>query len=627
MNRRTPAFLIALLLSVGLWPRWTAAAQALVEPPKAPAGFFQIVSPAMNIECNVSKEFTEKVARMVMSAEQRFYQLFKLTPDLVNGVAKEKFDKKGNIPGDVLKQFGFRPYIGVRVYKDMESFSDEWFDETGVKDKQQRLRQGLPGAWFSIHSDYDKSHLVREIRTFVSNRDDDELERTLLHEMGHLFMQTYLLEFGGAPPPGQESQKRGTPAWLGEGVAQLFEILWSNAKTAAKARMRQEAMIYEAVQLGDSYPFDEFTNVTNAHNLAAVAGDPLKSTLNYAQSFSVMDYMVNVDGNRFFNFLENLRALNFERNLRTRDRNHIPELYSFQNDAFKRAFNCDLTAVEGYWKKHLKTTMEALLKKQPELYYHIGEYYLRRGKDKANDLAKAEEKFKLAMTEAPAKGEGYLGMGRMALRKNEHDAAVKFLAKAAELLPKDDEVWYYLGCAQVGVGELAEATQSFGKSLKIFARSHRALAGLAMAQFHSAEYVKAAESYEQAYQVSHNPFYLMEKGRAAFFGKEYRMAQNGFSVFCDIFPNDAQGQLWYGLAAWRLNDREFALQKLKQAVTLNPNDPTIKEALRLAAKGETLHFAMESAPPPAQAATASSPAGKTAPEAKKKPVFVQVQDE
>ncbi|MGD0093285.1 MAG: tetratricopeptide repeat protein, partial [Planctomycetota bacterium] len=590
-----------------------------------PAGFFQIVSPAMSIECNVSKEYTEKVAKMVINAEQRFYQLFKLTPDLVNGVSKEKFDRKGNIPGDVLKLiWNFRSYISVRVYKDMESFADEWFDSTGVKDKQQRLRQGMPGAWFSYHPDYDKSHEVREIRTFVSNRDDDELERTLLHEMGHLFMMTYLLEFSGSPPAGQEAQKRGTPAWLGEGTAQLFEILWSNAKTSAKARLRQEAMIYEAVQLGESYPFDEFTNITNAHNLAAVAGDPLKATLNYAQSFSVMDYMVNVDGARFFTFLENLRELNFERNLKNRDQNHIRELYSFQNDAFKRAFNCDLKDVEGYWKKHLKTTMEALLKKQPEAYYWIGEYYLRRGKDPANDLVKAEEKFKLAMTGAPTKGEGYLGMGRMALRKNDHETAAKLLAKAAEYMPKDDEVWYYLGCAQVGIGELTEATKSFNQSLKIFPRSHRALAGLALAQFHSGQYVKAAESYEQAYQVSHFPHYLMEKGRAAFFGKDYRLAQNGFAVYCDVYPNDPQGQLWYGLSAWRLNDKELGMQKLKLAASLNAGDSTIKEALRLAEKGETLRFALEAAAPPVAAA---GPAGKAAPEAKKKPVFVDVQDE
>jgi len=609
-----------LVLGLLLRTAWCGQAVEPQLPPKAPTGFFQTMTPTFSIECNASKAYTDKVATMVRGAEQRFYTLFSLTPDLVNGVSKQRFDKKGNIPGDIMKFC--RPYISVRVYKDVDAFMDEWFDQTGVKDKQQRLRQGIPGAWFSMHPDYDKTHTVREIRTFVANRDDDEVERTLLHEMGHLFMQTYLLEFGGSPPPGQEAQKRGTPAWLGEGLAQFFEIRWSNAASAQKARLREECMIYEAVQIGDSYPFETFINVTNAHNLAAVAGDPLKATLNYAQSLSVMDYMINVNGTMFFSFLENLRAMNFEKNLRVRDASHIPELYSFQNEAFKKAFNTDLVAVETPWKKHIKTTMEAQLKKQPELYYWIGEYYLRRGKDKEKDAAAAEEKFKLAMTQAPNRGEGYLGMGRMALRKKDNEEAVKLLIKATQLMPKDEEPWYYCGAAQLNAGSVAEATESFGKALKLFPRSARTLAGLATAQFALGQYLKAAEQYEQAYQVTHNPYYILEKGRAAFFGKDYRLAQNGFSVFCDVFPNDPQGQLWYGLSAWRLNDRPFALEKLKKAATLNPEDRTIKEALALAEKGEALKFEREKEEP---AAAGKTEPGKTP--AKGKPVFVRVEDE
>ena len=72
----------------------------------------------------------------------------------------------------------------------------------------------------------------------------------------------------------------------------------------------------------------------------------------------------------------------------SRDKNHIPELYSLRDEAFRKAFVVSLEEVEGYWKKHVKKTMEDALKKQPELHYWIGEYYLRRGRDKANDLEK-----------------------------------------------------------------------------------------------------------------------------------------------------------------------------------------------------------------------------------------------
>lgn len=608
------------VLIMALAARFAMAGAAGPEPIKAaPAGFFQSRTPVFIVECNVSKPYTDKVTQMIFTAEQRFYQLFKLNPDLMNGTSKARFDQKGNIPGDIMAKLGFAPNINVRVHKDMEAFMDEWFERTNVKDKQQRLRQGIPGAWFSIHPDYDKNKMLREIRTFQANRDDDELERTLLHEMGHLFMHTYLLSFGHGPAGNDPNEKRGTPAWLSEGLAQFFEIMWSKAASAKKARMRDEAMIYEATLIGDSYPFKEFMNITNAHNLAAVAGNPLKATLNYAQSLSVMDYMINIDGARYFSFLENLRAMNFEKNWRNPDKNHIHELFSFQNDAFKKAFNCEIPDVEQYWKQHVKKSMEANLKRQPELNYWIGEYYLRRGKDKDADLAKAEEKFKAAMTLAPKNGLGYLGMGRMALRKGDQMSALPLMTKASELLPKDDEVWYYLGMAQINNGMLTEAIESFNKSLKIYARSHRAYSGLGQAAFHASQYAKSAEAYEQAYQISHQPVYTFEKGRSAFFGKDYRAAQAAFNVFCDAFPKDPQGHMWYGLSAWRLGDKEFGMTKLKEAAALNPGDSMIKQAIELAQKGESLKFEKEAED---EAAAAGKPA-----EGAKKPVVVKVEDE
>lgn len=562
-------------------------------PPKPGPGFTQKLTPAISVETNVSKEYTEKVYQMAWKAEQKFYNLFKLTPELMNGTSKAKFDMKSNIPGDVMQQIGFRPFITLRVHKTQESFADEWFELTGVTDKEKRLNTGMPGAYFSIHQDYDKKTWLRDIRSFVDNRDDDEVERTLLHELGHLFMHSYLLEFAGSPPPGQESQKRGTPSWLSEGTAQLFEMLWSNAKTAQKERDRAQCMIHEAIILGDSYPFEEFIMVTNAHNLAAVAGNPLKATINYAQSFCVMDYFVNVDGARFFTFLQNLRQANFEKNLRTTDRNRVPELFTLQDEAFKKAYNVSIKDVEPFWKKHVKKTVEEKLKKFPENYYWIGEYYLRRGKNKENELKKAEENFDLAMTGAPTKGYGYLGKGRMLIRKGETEEAEKVLAKAAELMPKDEDAWYFYGMAQVNNGNLDAGVASFEKSLKIFPRSARAIAGLATAAMANNDYKKAAEAYEQSYQITHDPRYLMQKGQAAFFGKDYRAAQAAFNQYSSVFSKDPQGHLWYGLSAMRLSEKELGLKKIEEASKLNPNDPLIVAALKAAQKGESIRFERE----------------------------------
>ena len=192
-----------------------ASSLILEPPPKIESGFTREMTLACTVETNISPAFTKKVATMVRNAEEKFYKLFKLTPDLMNGVSKEKFDVKANIPGDVMRAYlGLRPWVDIRVYKSYEQFADEWFDHRGVKDPKERASTGLPGAYFSISRDYNEKLGVRRIRSYVDTRDDDELERTLLHEMGHLFMISYMLEIGGDPPKGQEAQKRGMPAWL-----------------------------------------------------------------------------------------------------------------------------------------------------------------------------------------------------------------------------------------------------------------------------------------------------------------------------------------------------------------------------------------------------------------------------
>lgn len=569
-----------------------AAPTEWLVPPKPATGFFQERTYACTVETNISYEYTQKVAGMVRSAEEKFYKLFKLTPELMQGWSKEKFDRKSNIAGTFLYDLKYRPWIDIKVYKDQETMADEWFELTGVKDPAIKATQGLPGAYFSVGPDYtSKGWSVRKIRSFKANRDDDELERTLLHEMGHLFISTYTLAVALGSKQDPNNDKQHLPAWLNEGVAQLFELIFSKAASSKKALMKQQAMIYEAVKLKDHYPFKEFTEVTNAHNLAAVAGDPLKATINYAQSASVMDYMVNVDGARFFDFLTNYREMHVKRNLQQRE--HVTEFFSFQDEAFKKAFNCTISEVEQYWVKHINKTMDETLKKQPEMHYWIGEYYLRRKKGKEADLARAEEEFNLAMKLAPKKGEGYLGSGRMLMQKHDYVAALPLLKTATELMPNDDEAWYYQGLAQLNTTLYADAVKSLEKAIQIHPRAPHVLAGMGRAAMEAKDYDKAVSAFEDAYVASRNPHYLFQKGQAAFFGAKYEIAQQGFANYVNIFKNDAQGQFWYGEAAWRLGNKEFAIKKIEEAAALSPNNRLIKEGLKMAKSGETLRFVGE----------------------------------
>ena len=550
----------------------------------------------------------QKLSTTIMNTEQRMYNLFKITPGFLKGNdPTAKLAKGLPINGDVLSKWGYRPWIEVRVYKTFEDYADNFFAEDAflyklINKKElppespeqraiRRMTEGVPGAYYMRTKDYDEKYGVREIRAYLGSKTPDELEGDLLHELGHLFLETFLFEFAGAPKAGNESEKRGTPAWIGEGCAQLFEVNWSNGKLSQKKKKEYNAFIYEAVKTGDSYPFKDFVNITNAHNLQAVAGDYMKATINYAQSYSVIQYMMEKDWQRFLNFLENLRSLHLKRSMANRDPNYVSELYSIQDQAFKDAFTIPLLDLESYWKKYVIESTEKDLKKDPSGYYWCGEYYLRR-----KDLEKATERFKLAIDGAPKSGDGYLGMGRVSLTKGEFKVALENLLKAVELSPNQEDNYYYLGIAQSRNGLHKESVASLEMAVKIYPLFHQAWAQLGSSYFGMHEYKKSMDAYAKAFDIErNNPNYLVGKGRAAFFAHEYEEAMRNFAAFCHIFTKDADGQFWYGMALQRMGQKDTALEKLNAAVKMQPNNNMYVEALAMAKRGENLKFDGENA--------------------------------
>ena len=575
-----------------------------LKPGPPPAGFQQFLLPAFDVQTDVPKPYPEKLARQINGAEQRMYQLFRFSVGFLKGNDRTtRLGTKYPIPGDTLAKWGFKPWIEVRVYQKYEDYANEYFDETDRMESlinktplkketpeeraRRRLTEGVPGAYYMRITDYDGKYAIRRIRAFVGQQTAEEIEADILHEMGHLFLETYLMELTGAPKRGMEAEKRGTPAWIAEGIAQLFEINWASSKESLKHKNRNQAMIYEAVKSGDTYPFKDFVNVTNAHNLMAVAHDPLKATINYVQSYSVMTYMVEKDWARFLQFLENLRFNNFDLNRKTPGR--LPELYSIQDKSFRDAFVIPLLDLEQYWKKHVVESFEKELKAKPGMYYWCGEYYLRR-----KDLDKAEERFKQAIAGAPKEGGGYLGLGRVALARNRVPEALENLTKAAELSPEDEDAFYHLGIAQLSAGKPAEAIASLEQAVKLYPRFHQAMAELAEACLQAKDFERAMKAYDQAFQVqSYNPYYLLNKGRAALFAGDNEEAQRDFAAFSNAFTHSADGPFWYGIAAWRLGQKDFAIKKFEAAAALDPNNQMIKVALERAKKGEGITFQIE----------------------------------
>jgi tetratricopeptide (TPR) repeat protein len=596
---------LAVILAAGI----QAEDACNLKPEKAPERFQQRILPVFDVQTDVSKEYLTTLVTQISKSEAKMYDLFKFTAGFLKGNMRgTRLGVKYPIPGDTLGKAGYKPWVEVRVYKNYEDFCEEYFTEidrleslvnnTQVRQQtpeqraMRRMTEGVPGAYYMRISDYDKKYVLRRIRAFMGSQTPEEVETQILHEMGHLFLETFLMEFAGAPKRGQEDQKRGTPAWIAEGIAQLFEINWGTSRVANRLKAQNRAMMYCAIKDGDSYPFDQFVNVTNAHNLMAVATDPLKSRINYIQSYSVMMYMVEKAWPNFLQFLENLRAKNFEAN--KKDPKRISELYSVQAEAFKEAFGILLPDLEHHWKKQATETFEAELVKKPGLYYWCGEYYLLK-----KDTARAEEQFKLAAEKAPKSGEGYMGLGRVALMKNEIPVALEHFAKAIEFSPDEEDGYYYRGIALQKLGQFKESAESLQLALKYYPRYHQAHAHLAEALIQLHDFKSAMEHYEQAYQIQrNNPYYLLGKGRAALFGGDNQEAQKNFAIFTRVFPRNAEGQFWYALAMWRLGGQEQqALSKMREATQLDPKNEMIGSALAKMNKGEELRFAVESGKP------------------------------
>ncbi|MCZ7648475.1 MAG: tetratricopeptide repeat protein [Planctomycetota bacterium] len=586
-----------------------------------------MVTAAFDIQTDIKGGYVQKLAQMVYRAETKFYQLFQIQPGFIRGDdPKTRLDPRiPEIKGDQLSKWKFRPWIEIRIYQNYKDYVDEWFDESdrlrSLVDKKpikketpeeraiRRLREGVPGAYYMRITDYDGESVLRRIRAYVGNKTPEELEMDILHEMGHCFMETFLFEFGGAPRSGMESEKRGTPAWMGEGVAQLFQYNWAEAGHGAKEKLRNWGMIFEAVQAGHSYPFGEFINVTNAHNLAAVAGDPLKARINYVQSFSVMQYMVEANWQMFMEFLKNCRVKNLQAMGKGKK---VSELYTVQEPSFKEAFTVPIGEVEKLWKAHVEKTGLAQLKRDASGWYYCGEYWLQR-----NDLEKASERFQKAIEGAPSKGEGFLGMGRVALKKNDIKSALEHFAKAVQLSPKDEDAWFYQGIAMLHGDKHKEAAASFAKALEIFPNSYQACDGLAEAQFALKQYKEAGQNFDKAYQISRMPQFLIKMGRGSFYAQEYAEAQRNFAAFCNVFTQDADGKFWYGMAAWRLGDAKYAANMFQEASKLQPQNNDYKLAMQMVQKNQMIYFQNENKPEGPLGATNTNPGessktGKTA---------------
>lgn len=524
----------------------------------------------IEVSSTLPKSFLSEAKRKVLAAERFFTKVFKMPAGILTGnlnsnsTAFQRFKTElkkntklgGKVPTNLYEEwFGIAGKVHYRIWDTQKDFANEWFDQTGVP-KEERAKRGIPGAYFSIGrdvgTDVDKNALMtRKIRAFVANKPPKSVIASLYHEIGHLYLMSYLMSFQGS--------KNSVPAWLNEGFAELFAYGLPSDKKTKRKKSKNKAVLYELVQTGEYWKFDQFLNIDNAHNLKLVADKSAKSEIVYTQAWSVVEFLTSSPkySSRFLKFLNDLRFMNFRHNCLRNGKKTT--FFEMQKTAFKNNFGADLSNLEGFWVKHVNKKYKRDLETKPENNYYIGDFYLRR-----NNIEKAELYFGLAAEKAPQFSESHLGLGRLAYRKQKYKEATTYFESAVKADDENDEAYMWLGYSQLNSGEPAKAHLSFKKALEIDASEAQAMAGNGYALLKIQKYQEAEDSFKLAYAKTRDLRHLFGQAKSLYGMGEYTASRRLFSALTATSKNP-ELPFWIGMCSAHLKEKKYAIEQFEIA--------------------------------------------------------------
>ena len=538
-----------------------------------PAGFNKTETTTFIIEVTnaLPQSFLQDAKNKVLAADAFFTQTFRMPAGILTGNLNEnsaaftKFTEKlkaetkfsGKIPKNIYEEwFGLAGKIHLRIWDKRVLFGEEFFDFIN-EPKEKRAGQGLPGAYYATGrlggTDNGKNQLGRRIiRSYTEGREPKEVIASLYHELGHLYLGSYLMDF-----------QSKTPAWLAEGFAELFAYALPSDKKTKRQIERNKAVIYAIVQTGEYWKFDEFLEITNAHNLKLVADKSIKSEIIYTQAWSVVQFLTSnpAFSTKFLNFLDTLRTDYFASNLLTNGDKR--SMFVIQRTAFKETFGTDMVNLEKFWVKYVNIKYKGDLDIHPEYNFYIGDFYLRRG-----DLKKAQEFFALAAEKAPKFCESHLGLGRLAYTQKQYEEAAIHFEDAVKADPENGEAYAWLGYSYIATGKNEKANETFEKAILNDETDEDTLSGYGLSLFYSGKYEKSALYYGKAYDKSKNPNNLLGQAKSLFLSKEYTAARRIFSTLSTTM-DDPEIPFWIGAASAYLKEKEYALTELTKASKSN----------------------------------------------------------
>ncbi|PCJ57035.1 MAG: hypothetical protein COA79_17040 [Planctomycetota bacterium] len=545
----------------------------------------------IEVSNTLPKKFLSEAKRKVLAAERFFTKIFRMPAGILTGnlssnsQAFQRFKNElkkntkvgGRIPTNIYEEwFGISGKVHYRIWDTQKDFANEWFDQTGVKE-EDRAKQGIPGAYFSIGRDVGtdvdkKSFATRKIRAFVANKTPKSVIASLYHEIGHLYLMSYLMSFQGP--------KNSVPAWLNEGFAELFAYGLPSDKKTKRKKSKNKAILYELVQTGEYWKFDQFLKIDNAHNLKLVADKSAKSEIVYTQAWSVVEFLTSSPkySSRFLKFLKDLRFSNVKNNVL---RGKKATFFEMQKIAFKKNFGSDLSNLEGYWVKHVNKKYKSDLEKKPENNYYIGDFYLRR-----NNIEKAELFFGIAAEKAPQFCESHLGLGRLAYRKKKYAEASIYFGDAVKADLENEEAYMWLGYAQLNSGASAKAHLSFKRALEIDSNESQAMAGNGYALLSLQKYQEAEASFKMAYTKTRNLRHLFGQAKSLYGMGEYTSARRLFSALTSSSKNP-ELPFWVGMCSAHLKEKDYALKQLEIASKANNRYANVAKTMIKAINNKT----------------------------------------
>ena len=237
--------------------------------------------------------------------------------------------------------------------------------------------------------------------------------------------------------------------------------------------------------------------------------------------------------------------------------------------------------------------------KQAYYWFWLARGHFRRDQDQT---AKPIELLGKALALDPDNGPAWKLLGRVQIQAEDNVAAKQSLQKAAEKMPKDGNSRFYLGNTLEVLGETEAARTVYEESIRLDPSNAKAYESLvkvcaklgdAEGEARANEGLAAWSEYQQKLnrrrvKVNRDPSdgaAVRRLGEAYFEVGKWDEALEWFMKAIHIDPKDALAHLYCGVTRRNLEDYENALNHLKEAEFLAPDnlDPKL-ELLRLYAQ-------------------------------------------